>query len=515
MTDFNKVLKSRNKGRYVILASVVAAFAGAAVLAGSGGLQSSRAAPSIPAQAVALKPLPAMPVRIADVVDRVIPAVVTVNMTSHGQANGSQAESREFEEFSRRFFGDDGRDRRQGEAPGRRRGHGLEKDGPKKTGLGSGFIIDKKGLIVTNNHVIDGSDEVSVPLNDGRKFEAKILGRDEKTDLALLKVETDKDLPFVEWAASDNVRIGDWVITNGNPFGVGQTVTTGIISARHRNIGAGPFDDYLQIDAPINRGNSGGPTFDTEGKVIGVNTAIFSPSGGNVGIGFAIPSSMAKSIIAELSENGTVQRGWLGVQIQGVTPEIADGLGLKKPSGALIAKVSPASPAMRAGLNRGDVILKVDDHEVKAFGDLPRMIAGIKVGTRTKLGIVRRGKEKSLMVEIGKAPNAIQVSATEPADGTVQGLKLAAIDKDARRNYRLSDAEGGVLIAGVNQSSRAAKAGLTAGDVILAIGDQAVKQPGDVDRFIETALEGKRTTVLLLISRRGGELFVALPIKRA
>ena len=467
-------------------------------------------------------PLPAMGVRIADIVERVSPAVVTVHVTKNIEGGLRRGQAPGFEEFLERFFDDDLRKRfgQEFRRQPRARPHGPRSQDPRfgpprRAGLGSGFIIDKAGYIVTNNHVIEGADEISVTLNSGRKLEARLVGADANTDLALLKISAGTDLVHVNWGNSENMRVGDWVITLGNPFGVGLTATTGIISARHRNIGAGPFDDFLQIDAAINRGNSGGPAFDTDGNVIGVNTAIFSPSGGNVGIGFAIPSSLARSIIADLRETGAVARGWLGVQIQAVTPEIAESLNLDAPKGALVAKVTEASPALSGGIQRGDVILGVGGKPVTALRDLPRLIAAIKAGSIARIEILRAGSEMSLKVRIGAVPEAELASRAVPEDAAVAGMKLADLDDDARRRLNLDKAEGGVLIADVAEASHAARLGLAPGDAILAVAGTPVSSARDVRRLIGAARDAERRSVLLLVAGRRGARFVALPMKQA
>ena len=489
----------------------------AAGFLGRHGLDANAASTSPASVAARPLPLPAQPVRIADIIERVSPAVVTVNVSKNAEAAVQRPGAPGFEEFFERFFDDQSRKRfrserrRQPDA----RGHGPRTKRPRKVGLGSGFIIDKAGYIVTNNHVIEGADEISVTMKGGRKLDARLVGADAKTDLALLKVTSDTDLPSVNWGRSENMRVGDWVITLGNPFGVGLTATTGIISARHRNIGSGPFDDFLQIDAAINKGNSGGPAFDTEGNVIGVNTAIFSPSGGNVGIGFAIPSSMAKSIIDDLRGDGVVSRGWLGVSVQTITPEIAESLQLDKPKGALVADVSEASPALSGGIERGDVILGVEGKPVDAMRDLPRLISAIKAGDIAKIEILRGGKTITKAVRIGAVPKAEVASLAAPDDENVAGMKLADLGDEARRRLNLGRAEGGVLIADVAQSSPASRLGLASGDAILAVAGTPVSSARDVRRLLGAARDDERRSVLLLVAGRRGARFVALPIKRA
>lgn len=505
------------KQRLAVSIGILVVAGAAAGFLGRQGLDASAASTSPANVAARPLPLPAQPVRIADIVERVSPAVVTVNVSKNFAAALERPQVPGFEEFFERFFDDESRKQFRGERRRRpdARGHGPRNEGPRKVGLGSGFIIDKAGHIVTNNHVIEGADEISVTLKDGRKLDARLVGKDAKTDLALLKVTSDTDLPSVNWGRSENMRVGDWVITLGNPFGVGLTATTGIISARHRNIGAGLYDDFLQIDAAINRGNSGGPAFDTEGNVIGVNTAIFSPSGGNVGIGFAIPSSMAKTIINDLMNDGTVARGWLGVSIQSVTPEIAESLQLDKPKGALVADVSVGSPALSGGIERGDVILGVDGKPVDAMRDLPRLIAAIKAGAVAEIDILRAGKEMALKVRIGAAPGPEVAALTDPKNATVAGMKLADLDDNARRKLNLNKAEGGVLIADVAAASQAARLGLAPGDAILAVAGTPVSSARDVRRLLGAARAAERRSVLLLVAGRRGARFVALPMKRA
>ena len=328
------------------------------------------------------------------------PAVVTIRTAGRKQdalVQGPQIDP-QMREFLERFFGRDP----FGNLPQRRQAPNGGQQRPM--GLGSGFIIDADGVIVTNNHVVAGADEITVVLANGDELDATLIGTDDKTDLAVLRVDAGRDLPTVPWGDSDKVEVGDWAIAIGNPFGLGGSVTAGIVSARGRDIRSGPYDDFLQVDAPINRGNSGGPLFDQQGNVIGVNTAIFSPSGGNVGIGFAIPANLAREIVSELIEDGSVQRGWLGVSIQPVTPEIADAIGLEHAAGALIADVNDGGPAARGGLKRGDVILRFDDVDIETVKDLTRAVARTDPGTRTDVQIWRKGSEKTLKVRTGKYP---------------------------------------------------------------------------------------------------------------
>jgi serine protease Do len=471
-----------------------------------------------PQQQTQSLPSPAMPVSIADVVERVGPAVVTVHVTQTASAGPERMpgfpRGTPFDEFFRRFF--------EGMPPGmegpqqgpQRRAQPAPRE-RKVEGLGSGFIIDKSGLVVTNNHVVEDANEIEVELADGRKMKAKLIGRDEKTDLALIKVNAESDLPVVVFGDSDPVRVGEWVVAIGNPFGVGQTATAGIISAHHRQIGAGPFDDFLQIDAPINRGNSGGPTVNLKGEVIGVNTAIFSPSGGSVGIGFAIPSNLAKQIITDLADDGKVERGWLGVHIQEVTPEIAENLGLKSGTkGALVSKVEKGSPADKAGLTAGDVITAVDGKAIAGVRDLPRIIASVKEGDSARLTVWREGKERTMSAKVGKAPEAQQMAKADQQSGDVAGMKLAELDPQMRKQLSLPET-GGVLVAGVRPGSNAAEAGLSAGDVIVAVGRTPVSKPEDVATQIASAEKAQARTVLLRVANEDGVQFVTLPVGKA
>jgi serine protease Do len=382
--------------------------------------------------------------------------------------------------------------------------------------MGSGFIIDAGGLIVTNHHVIDGAQAITVTLHDGTQLEARVRAIDDKTDLALLEVETDRALAPVSFGDSDTTRVGDWVVAVGNPFGLGGSYTAGIISERGRDIRSGPYDDYLQIDAPINRGNSGGALFNVNGEVVGVNTAIFSPNGGNVGIGFAVPSRIARHVVAELSDNGHVARGWLGVQIQALDRAMASSLGLERSAGALIAEVQASSPAEAAGLQPGDVVLSVGDASVDHLRDLPRLVAGAPVGEVTKLTVWRRGETRTLEVTIAAQPaeRAAQADASEPqSGGPGLGLALAPLDDRARRSLGLDANSRGVVIAGVEPGSPAARQRLQPGMRIEMVGQQAVHQPRDVARAVAQARDARRDAVLLLVAdARGERRFVVVPI---
>ena len=380
-------------------------------------------------------------------------------------------------------------------------------------GQGSGFIIEPDGYIVTNDHVVADASEITVTLADGTNLEATLVGRDPRTDLALLKVEPDEPLPYLSFGDSEDVQIGDWVVAVGNPFGLGGTVTAGIVSGRGRDLNAGPYDDYLQIDAPINRGNSGGPTFDLDGEVIGINSAIFSPNGGSVGIGFAIPADLAEPVIAELREQGHVERGWLGVRIQPVNAEIAASLGLQAAQGAIVAAVVPDSPAAESGLEPGDVILSFNGEAVDDARSLSRLVAETDEGTEGTLEVWRDGYEESVSVDIGAIPDE-QVASVAPHDEEeVLGLQLARLDPAMRRRLGLEDSVDGVVV--LDSSGGPADQVLRPGDVILKVGGHEVTSPDDVATGVQEAKSDGRPSVLLLIHRQGGESFVTVPIEQA
>ncbi len=389
--------------------------------------------------------------------------------------------------------------------------------------LGSGFIIDPAGYIVTNNHVIEGADEITVTLADGTSFKAKLIGHDDRTDVALLKVESDKPLPAVPFADSDGARVGDWVLAIGNPFGLGGSVTAGIVSARGRDIRQGPYDDFIQTDAAINRGNSGGPLFNMDGQVIGINTAIYSPSGGSIGIGFSIPSNMAKQVVDQLRNFGHAKRGWLGVQIQQVTPDIADGLNLHPAHGAMVASVTDNGPAAAAQIHGGDVILKFNGQDVKEMRTLPRIVAETAIGKQVPVVVWRDGKEVTVQAAIAELPDDVQKAsaspaapAPRPADPTMAitglGMKIAPISDDLRSKYSIGADQKGVVVTEITANGAAAGRGLKAGDVIQEVQQETVATAQDVQDRVEKYRKMGRKTVLMLVQNSDGLRWVPLPL---
>jgi serine protease Do len=453
---------------------------------------------------------------LAPLVERVMPAIVNISVELKEQAAaqsqgdaGKESDSplapggTPFDQFLKRFF----------EQPFR-----FRDPAEKVMALGSGFIVDPTGYIVTNNHVVANADKVTVNFQDNSRHTAKVIGRDEKTDIVLLKIDTDTRLPYVTWGNSDDAKVGDWVVAVGNPFGLGGSVTAGIISALGRNINEGPYDDFLQIDAPINRGNSGGPTFNLHGQVIGINTAIYSPSGGSVGIGFAIPSNIAKYVVAQLKDHGHVTWGWLGVAIQNVTPAIAKSLGLDPdhPTGALVASVTPGSPAAKAGIKQGDVVTNAGGHEIKSVRDLPRLVGSAPVGSKLQLALLRGGQRQTVEATIGEMPQKIASAQSAGQSGgetatTALGMELLALDPQLRKQLKVPRDVDGVAVGHVENDSPAGQLGVQPGDVIVSVDQQPVTTPKEAaTRLKQAAAQGN---VLLLINRHGTSQFVGLSIE--
>lgn len=513
-------LKSRLLQGYTTRSAVIATVTLIAAGAAIGVLNDSGVQATPPAPVVAEAPS-ALPRSFSQVIEKVGPAVVSIQVThnpqtasasGHGDTPSGVPEG--MEDFLKRFFGGD--PSRQFRAqPGQNSQRFQPMPQRPRQGAGSGFIIDPAGYIVTNDHVVRGSSKIRVKMQDGTEFDAKLIGRDPLTDLAVLKVDAGRTLPHVAFSDAKAPKVGDWVVTIGNPFGLGHTVTAGIVSAHHRSIGQGPYDDFIQIDAAINKGNSGGPAFNIDGTVIGVNTAIFSPTGGSVGIGFAIPAAAAKRVVTELQEKGKVARGWLGVHIQSVTQDLAESLGLGKPRGAMVSKVEVGGPAAKAGLSRGDVIVEVDGKAVKNARELPRMVAHVPAGRSVSLGIVRKGKRLDLTTIIGARPGAPEVASLPAEKQHLMGMQLSQLDPAARRQFGIPEGVDGVAVVAVAAGSRAAEKGIAPGDVIVEVANQSVATPDDVRRRIERAKQHTRKAVLFLVNRRSQQRFVALPLRRA
>ncbi|KJC61198.1 serine protease [Bradyrhizobium sp. LTSPM299] len=463
---------------------------------------------------------------IADVAEKVIDAVVNISTSQTIDAKGGGGAMPQlppgspFEEFFDDFF----KNRRGPGGPG---GKGGEKNGefsPRKTNsLGSGFIVDTAGIVVTNNHVIADADEINVILNDGTKIKAELVGVDKKTDLAVLKFKPPKPLIAVKFGDSDKLRLGEWVVAIGNPFSLGGTVTAGIVSAKNRDISQGPYDSYIQTDAAINRGNSGGPLFNLDGEVIGVNTLIISPTGGSIGLGFAVPSKTVAGVVDQLQKFGELRRGWLGVRIQQVTDEIAESLSIKPARGALVAGIDDKGPAKPAGIEPGDVVVKFDGKDVKDPKDLSRIVADTAVGKEVEVVIIRKGNEETHKVTLGRLEDTDKVQQAnakpaEPAEKLVTqkalGLDLAALSKDLRTKYKIKDSVKGVIVTGVDASSDAAEKRLSAGDVIVEVAQEAVASAADIKNRVEKLKKDGKKSVLLLVSNGDGELrFVALGVQ--
>jgi len=499
-----------------------AAAASMAIIAGAGFGAVTAGSQPVLADAVRVEPQ-SQAFGFGDVVDKVSPAVISVlvkgsNETASNTARGGPQQIPGFDELPddhplKRFFRDFGAPNGpEGNRRPERRGQRPD-NSQRPSAQGSGFFITEDGFVVTNNHVVEGGQSFSVKMDDGTELDAKLIGRDPRTDLAVLKVDgKDRKFTYVGFADDNKVRVGDWVVAVGNPFGLGGTVTAGIVSARGRDIGAGPYDDFLQIDAAVNRGNSGGPAFNVNGEVVGVNTAIFSPSGGNVGIAFAIPATTVKNVVATLMEGKSVQRGWLGVQIQPVTAEIAESIGLDEAKGAIVASAQEDSPALKAGIEDGDVITAVDGQDVSGPRDLARVIGLANPGTTVKVDLWRDGKEQTIDVKLGLLPGddtVVAQSGTDQQDGQDDN------SGDALGEYGLTVAPNedgeGLVITEVEPDSDAASRGLEPGDVITAVNSKEVTSARDVEDAIANAASAGRKQVLVQVTRDDNNRFLALP----
>ena len=448
----------------------------------------------------------ARPDSFADLAEKISPSVVNITTTTVVAAGAGQnpivPEGSPFEDFFKEFQNRNGEGNR-----------------PRKTSaLGSGFVISEDGFIVTNNHVIENADEIVIEFFSGEELPAKLIGRDANTDIALLKVDAGKPLPFVNFGNSDNMRVGDWVVAMGNPLGQGFSVSAGIVSARNRAL-SGSYDDYIQTDAAINRGNSGGPLFNLDGDVIGVNTAILSPNGGSIGIGFSMASNVVSKVVDQLKQYGETRRGWLGVRIQDVSDDIAESMGLEKTAGALVTDV-PDGPAKDGGILQGDVILSFDGVDVADTRSLVRMVGNSDVGKEVRMVVFREGKTQTLKITLGRREDAESVVQTaqpmeeaEPETATVLGMSLSALTDDLRASLKLVDDAEGVAVIAVDETSAAYEKGLREGDLIAEAGQQPVAMPGDLEAQIEEAKDAGRKSLLLLVRRAGEPRFVALPIE--
>ena len=478
-----------------------------------------------PNNAPAAMPMRDVPPSFAPLARQLLPAVVNISTTQNVQARANRPDAPDmpqappgspFEEFFRDFF-----NRNRPGQPGQ--GPEQQQRPRRAQSLGSGFIIDTSGIVVTNNHVIDGADEINVILQDNTTIRAELLGTDPRTDLAVLRIKTDKPLHAVQFGDSDTAQVGDWVLAIGNPFGLGGTLTAGIVSARGRDIRQGMYDDFIQTDAAINRGNSGGPLFNLEGKVVGINTAIYSPSGGSIGIGFSIPSNLARNITAQLRDGGKVRRGWLGVNIQQVTDEIAESLGLQGGGhGALVARAQDDGPAAKAGIKNGDVILRFNGQDVREMRTLPRIVAETPVGRPVPVVVWRDGREQTVDVTVGELPAEPQQAAASPSPSPQAnrptelsglGLRVAPISPETRERFSLKSDQRGVVIMEVAPDSPAAERELRPGDVIVEVQQERVATPQEVQAKLEQLRRQNRPSALLLIETAQGQRFVPLRLR--
>src|SRR5438093_604540 len=486
---FRKFSQSKNTGPFlIVIASLLSVLLGVGIGSGIQHFYSiSQTAHAANYPAVTAQGVP----DFVNLVKKVGPAVVNISTTQ--VRNTAQDVPSPFgdedpsNEFWKRFFG--------GQSP---RGPQRER------GLGSGFIIDRDGTILTNYHVVDGAEKTVVTLSDGRSFDAKVLGRDQKTDIAIVKINAPQDLPVVTFGDSDRLEVGEWVLAIGDPFGLDHTVTSGIVSAKGRQIGAGPYDNFIQTDASINPGNSGGPLINLRGEVVGINTAIFSQSGGNIGIGFAIPTNSVKELLPQLKDKGKVVRGYLGTTVQKITPEIADSLSLKQSKGALVAEVLKGSPAERAGIKLGDIITEFNSKEIKDSADLPALVARVTPGMTVQLKVLRDGKEVTLPLTVGEMKEKEIVASTQEGD---LGLVVQPVTPEIAESLGIDRAEG-LVVTSVVPGSAADEAGLRAGDLIAQVNRRPVKSLAEYNREIARSEKGK--SVLFLVRRGQGSLFLAL-----
>ena len=478
---------------------------------------------------VFLGPLAAVPVlaqtpvvelpSVADLADKLLPAVVEITIETKGTATAMPQlpappgveDNSPFKDFFDEFL---------------KRQQGENADPRPMTSMGSGFVIDGTGLIVTNNHVVEGADTIEVHLQDDTILKAELVGRDPKTDLAVIRVKPVKPLPTVSFGDSDRLRIGEWVMAIGNPFGLGGSVSLGIVSARNRDINAGPYDDYIQTDAAINKGNSGGPLFNLKGEVVGINTAIFSPTGGSVGIGFSVPANTAKNVIDQLVKYGETRRGWLGVKIQAVTDEIAESMNIERARGALVADVTPTGPAEKAGIQPGDVIVEFNNRPVNSMRDLPKVVAETEIGKQVPVKLLRKGQEVMVMAEVGRLEDGEKIAAADPGKGaaepapavvTVLGMTLSSMTDELRAKYAVDAELKGAVITEVAADGAASEKRLEPGDVITEAGEKQVQGAADISSRIEEAQKANKSSILLLVAKAGkaGEMrFIALKLKK-
>jgi serine protease Do len=435
--------------------------------------------------------------------EKLMPATVNISTSTAPKRKMQQYHNFQGDERLREFFGDDFFERFFDQMP--------QGETPSKS-LGSGFIIDTEGYIITNNHVIEGADEIRVKLSDKEEFEATIVGKDKKTDIALIKIAPPPGLPVVTLGDSDSLKVGEWVMAIGNPFGLDQTVTVGIVSAKWRKLGMGPYEDFIQTDAAINQGNSGGPLFNTRGEVVGVNTAIFSTSGGNIGIGFATPINLAKSVVKQLKEKGRVVRGWLGVIVQTVTPDLAKSFGLDQKEGALVADIDAAGPAATAGIRKGDIIVAFNGTPIKEMDQLPLLVAQTPVGSKGELTIIRDGKKISKAVEIGELKDEEKIAQADEGGSDDIGMELSDITDALARRYNIEEAEG-VLVTYVEPASPAAQAGVRPGDVITQVNRKDILNQEDYHKCLSDARKQKKDKILLLIARGETSQFVVIDLE--